>query len=69
MCMRCPNGYTGDGQKCRGIQFDHNLLMLDVNVCPNGYTGDGQKCRGIQFDHHLLMLDVNVCLAFVQNVI
>ena len=31
--MRCPNGYTGDGQKCRGIQFDHHLLMLDVNVC------------------------------------
>ena len=29
----CPNGYTGDGQKCRGIQFDHHLLMLDVNVC------------------------------------
>ncbi|KAI5745325.1 hypothetical protein M8J76_010099 [Diaphorina citri] len=58
-CMRCPDGYVGDGIHCKpgvtcnmrpcfqGVQCFDTVEGYTCGPCPSGYTGDGERCQRI----------------------
>ena len=47
MCGPCPVGFTGDGQKCLGMNHSHLNFSLPSAPQPNGT--DSELCSSLQW--------------------